>query len=139
LSRARYRLGKTAAGALTLAALASVPLASCFSEKTTAGPLPLAGDCVVPNAAAGTVVVLVRNFTFIPEQVTVKRGNKVTWVNCEDAGSDAHTSTSDTGVWDSPSIPVGAVFTRTFNDATGTAFNYHCTPHPFMKGTINVE
>jgi plastocyanin len=36
-------------------------------------------------------------------------------------------------------IPVGAVFTRTFDDATGTVFNYHCTPHPFMKGTINVE
>jgi len=119
--------------------MGSASLASCFSEKTTAGPLPLTGDCKVPNAAAGTVVVLVRNFTFIPEQVTIKRGSKVTWVNCEDPGSDAHTATSDTGIWDSPSIPVAAVFTRTFDDATGTVFNYHCTPHPFMKGTINVE
>ena len=123
---------------MAFAAILSVPLVNCFSEKTT-GPLPITGDCTVPNAAAGTVVVLVRNFTFIPAQVTIKRGTKVTWVNCEDPGSDAHTSTSDTGVWDSPSIPVGAVFTRTFNDVTGTVFSYHCTPHPFMKGTINVE
>ena len=124
---------------MAVAATVSVALASCFSEKTTAGPLPLTGDCTVPNAAAGTVVVLVRNFTFIPDQVTIKRGSKITWVNCEDPGSDAHTSTSDAGVWDSPSIPIGAVFTRTFDDATGTVFDYHCTPHPFMKGTINVE
>lgn len=129
---------KAAVSALVIAVVASLPLASCFSEKTTAGPLPLTGDCTIPNAAAGTVIVFVRNFTFIPEQVTIKRGSKVTWVNCEDPGSDAHTATSDAGIWDSPSIPVGAVFTRTFSDA-GTVFNYHCTPHPFMKGTVNVE
>ena len=134
----RFR-NTTVIAAFAAVASASFTLASCFSEKTTAGPLPLAGDCTVPNSAAGTVVVLVRNFTFIPEQVTIKRGSKVTWVNCEDPGSDAHSATSDVGIWDSPSIPVGAVFTRTFNDATGNVFNYHCTPHPFMKGTINVE
>jgi len=139
LRRACSGFQRRAGSALIIAAWASFTLAGCFSEKTTAGPLPLTGDCKVPNTAAGTVVVLVRNFTFIPEQVTVKRGSKVTWVNCEDPGSDAHTSTSDTGVWDSPSIPVGAVFTRTFDSAPGTVFNYHCTPHPFMKGIISVE
>jgi plastocyanin len=114
-------------------------LAGCFSEKTATGLLPPTGDCAIPTAAAGTVVIFIQNFTFIPEQVTIKRGTKVTWVNCEAAGSDSHSSTSDAGIWDSPSIPVGSVFTRTFNDATGTVFNYHCTPHPFMKGTVDVE
>ena len=121
--------------------MVSVPLGSCFSEKTTSGPLPLTGECKVPISTSGaaTVIVFIRNFTFIPEQVTIKRGTKVTWVNCEDPGSDSHSSTADAGLWDSPSIPVGSSFTRTFDDATGTVFNYHCTPHPFMKGTINVE
>lgn len=139
MSRSTSEARKTAAAALIIAALVSVPLASCFSEKTTAGPLPIAGQCSIPAAAAGTVVILIRNFTFIPQEVTVKRGAKVSWVNCEDAGSDSHTSTSDTGNWDSPSIQVGAAWTRTFDDATGTVFNYHCVPHPFMKGTVNVE
>ena len=136
-----FRSRKTA----TLAAFAiitsgSLALASCFSEKQSAtGPLPIAGECKIPNAAAGTVVILIRNFTFIPAQVTVKSGTKVSWVNCENAGSDSHTSTADTGIWDSPSIQVGAVWSRTFNDASGAVFNYHCVPHPFMKGTVNVE
>ncbi len=121
-------------------ALFSLPLGSCFSEKQSAtGPLPIAGECSIPAAATGTVIILIRNFTFIPQQVTVKRGTKVSWVNCEDPGSDAHTSTSDTGVWDSPSIQVGAAWTRTFDDVIGTVFNYHCVPHPFMKGTVDVE
>ena len=139
MSRAISGSLKTAATALILAAVVSVPLASCFSEKTTAGPLPITGECSIPAAATGTVIILIRNFTFIPQQVTVKRGTKVSWVNCEDAGSDAHTSTSDAGIWDSPSIQVGASWTRTFDDATGTVFNYHCVPHPFMKATVEVE
>ena len=85
------------------------------------------------------MIILIRNFTYIPQQVTVKRGTKVSWVNCENAGSDSHTSTSDAGTWDSPSIQVGAAWTRTFDDAAGAVYNYHCVPHPFMKGTINVE
>lgn len=134
---------KAAIGAaLLITASVSVILSSCFSERqTVTGPATQAGECRIPisSGAAGTVVVFIRNFAFVPEIVTIKRGTKVTWVNCEDPGSDSHTSTSDTGVWDSPTIPVGSAFTRTFNDATGTGFNYHCVPHPFMKGTINVE
>jgi plastocyanin len=139
LSRAISGSLRTAATALIGAGIVSIPVASCFSEKTTAGPLPIAGECSIPAAATGTVIILIRNFTFVPAQVTVKRGTKVSWVNCENAGSDSHTSTSDTGIWDSPSIQVGAAWSRTFDDATGTVFNYHCVPHPFMKGTVNVE
>lgn len=125
--------------ALAAAAAASLLLASCFSEKQSTGPLPLTGECAIPTAAAGTVIILIRNFTFIPDQVTVKRGTKVSWVNCENAGSDSHTATSDAGIWDSPSIQVGAAFTHTFDYAVGRDYNYHCVPHPFMKGTVNVE
>jgi plastocyanin len=136
-----YRKAVVVTATLIIATVSAI-LSSCFSERQSAtGPLPLTGECRIPisSGAAGTVVVFIRNFAFVPEQVTIKRGTKVTWVNCEDAGSDSHTSTSDSGIWDSPTIQVGAAFTRTFNDATGSVFNYHCVPHPFMKGTINVE
>jgi plastocyanin len=117
-------------------------LSSCFSEKQTAtGPLPQTGECRIPlpSPAAGTVVVFIRDFTFVPTIVTVKRGTKVTWVNCENAGFESHTSTADAGAWDSPSIRPGEAWSRTFDDPTGAVFDYHCVPHPFMKGTINVE
>ena len=115
--------------------------AGCFSDRQSAtDPIPTDGECRIPttSTAAGSVVIFIRNFTFIPQQVSIKRGTRVTWVNCEDASADAHTSTSDTGIWDSPNLQPGDVYSRTFNEA-GTVFNYHCVPHPFMQGTINVE
>jgi len=123
-------------------ALACAWLSSCFSERQSAtGPVPSNGECRIPisSPAAGTVVVFIRNFAFVPEQVSIKRGTNVTWVNCDEPGIDAHTSTSNTGIWSSPTLASGDSFSRTFNDLTGTVFAYHCIPHPFMEGTINVE
>jgi len=140
MRRSGIRRNKVAAASLA-AALLTNAIAGCFSERQSAtDPLPTAGECRIPtsSAAAGTVVIFIRDFTFIPQQVSIKRGTRVTWVNCEDGSADAHTSTSDTGAWDSPRLAPGEVYSRTFNDA-GPAFNYHCVPHPFMKGTINVE
>lgn len=126
--------------AVVIAALTGVSVSSCFSERQeSTGPLP-AGECRIPTSspAAGTVVIFIRNFTFIPQSVTVKRGTKVTWVNCEDDSADPHTSTSDAGLWDSPTLRSGDTYSRTF-DTAGTRFDYHCVPHPFMKGTVEVE
>jgi plastocyanin len=49
----------------------------------------------------------------------------------------AHTATSDTGVWDSGTLATGQSYSHTF-DQPGT-YTYHCTIHPFMKGTIVVQ
>lgn len=126
---------------MLISAVTGVSVSSCFSERQeSTGPLP-SGECRIPTSspAAGTVVIFIRNFTFIPQSVTVKRGTKVTWVNCEDGSVDSHTSTSDAGVWDSPSLDSGDTYSRTFDAAAGTRFDYHCVPHPFMKGTVEVE
>ena len=140
MNRSPYRTRRTVAATLAAALLAGF-ITGCVSERVTANETPApAGECKIPTTsnAAGTVVIFVRDFTFIPQQVTVKRGTRVTWVNCEDPTADAHTSTSDAGVWDSPRIAPTEIYSRTFNDA-GTVFNYHCVPHPFMQGTITVE
>jgi plastocyanin len=60
-------------------------------------------------------------------------------VNCEDKGLDAHSSVSDGGVWDSPTLQPSETYSRAFNDPAGNTFEYHCDQHPFMKGTVNVE
>ena len=123
-------------------ALATVGLSSCFSERQSAtGPGTGAGECRIPisSPAVGTVIVFIKNFAFVPQQVSIKRGTTVTWVNCDDAGTDSHTSTSDTGLWSSPTLASRDTYSRTFNDPTGTVFDYHCIPHPFMVGTVNVQ
>ena len=130
------------AGIVVNVALASMWLSSCFSERQSAtGPGTSAGECRIPisSPAVGTVIVLIKNFAYVPQLVSIKRGTTVTWVNCDDAGTDSHTSTSDTGLWSSPTLASGDTYSRTFNDPTGTVFDYHCVPHPFMVGTVSVQ
>jgi len=121
-----------------LIVLAAALVGACFSERSATAP-SLGGECRVPLTAdlLGATVIILRDFSFQPPEIRVKQGGKVIWVNCSDPGDPAHTSTADGGAWDSPTIAPGETFGRTF-DQTGS-FGYHCTPHPFMTGTVVVE
>lgn len=130
------RLGARAAGgALTLALLA---LAACFSERGTTGPVAT-GECRIPldESTTGATIVFIRDFAFHPQTVSVPAGGRVVWVNCDDAGSDSHTSTADGPAWDSGLLAPGMVYSRTFDESGGHP--YHCEPHPSMTGTVTVE
>lgn len=109
--------------------------AACFSERGTTGPDDFECEVPIPSEIAGNTIVFIKDYDFVPRQVTVAPGTRVSWVNCGPA--DAHTSTSDNGVWNSPLLAPGGVYTRTFGQAG--AFAYHCAPHPFMVGTITVQ
>ena len=85
-------------------------------------------------ALAATSSVNIQNSAFAPATTTVRVGDVVTWTN-RDAFS--HTSTSDTGTWDTGVIRAGAASSFTFTVA-GT-FAYHCAIHTFMHGTIVVQ
>src|SRR5262249_23099719 len=67
-------------------------------------------------------------------RTTINPGDQVTWTW---NGNISHSSTSDTGIWDSGIHGHGFVFTQTFN--TAGSFHYHCEVHPFMTGAINVQ
>jgi len=87
-------------------------------------------------AWAASHSVSMTDFKFTPKTLTISVGDSVTWTN--DA-QDPHTSTSDSGLWDSGSVSPGQSYTHTFNSA-GT-FPYHCTFHQSlgMVGTIVVQ
>ncbi len=129
---------RQARNAGAVAAIAALTLVGCVSERTTGTTVDAAAcNLQLPSDAFGSAVVIIRDFTFIPAQVHVRPGTKVTWVNCGATGTDAHTSTSDAGVWNSPLLAPGATFTREFGSAG--SFPYHCVPHPGMRGTVTVE
>jgi len=65
----------------------------------------------------GATVVTMQNFGFHPETLHVRPETRVTWVNCEPAGREAHTSTSDVEGWQSPFMTQGQEFSHTFQDA----------------------
>jgi plastocyanin len=122
--------------ALTLLVAAGVLAAGCGgsggygggSSTTTAAPTTSGAG----TPASGTAVAI-DNFAFSPAALNAKMGQQVTWTNKQQGV--AHTVTADGGVFDHP-MPSGATFSFTFAKA-GT-FAYHCTIHPFMKGTVVV-
>jgi plastocyanin len=125
------RIGLVLAGAAALLAGGAV---ACFSERAAA-PVE-EGECRFPvgEDIPGSTVVVIRRFAFGPEEVRVRAGERVTWINCD---VDAHTSTADGGEWESPLMVPGDAFTQAFE--TPGEFPYHCEPHPFMTGRVIVE
>ncbi|HWQ93435.1 MAG TPA: CHRD domain-containing protein [Clostridia bacterium] len=75
----------------------------------------------------------IEGFAFSPQHVSINAGETVRWT--ERDGAD-HTTTSDTGLWDSGSLGLNATFSYTFNEAG--VFLYHCTPHAGMTGSVTV-
>ena len=93
----------------------------------------LALTAVAPSPQGGAVVHI-RDDAFIPAAITVKAGDKVTFINDDD---DAHTATADDGAWDSEGLNQGQKWTHAFMKAGKIA--YHCTVHPMMHATIVVK
>ena len=97
-------------------------------------PLVAIAIAAVTPARAATIEVKIDNFTFNPKQVTVKAGDTVTWVNHDDI---PHTVTSKTMAFRSKALDSDDKFSFTFT-APGS-FDYFCSLHPMMTGTIVVE
>jgi plastocyanin len=86
-----------------------------------------------PSVQGAQVSVAIQDDKFTPATLTVPVGTTVLWTN---EGQDAHTTTSDSTVWDSGIMTNGVKFAFTFTKA-GT-FAYHCNVHAVMHATIVV-
>lgn len=71
---------------------------------------------------------------FEPAEITVPAGTTVTW---EWQADDEHSVTADNGAFDS-GTKRGRGTTWEFRFAQPGTFDYTCTPHPFMIGTVKV-
>src|SRR5262249_7019284 len=90
------------------------------------------------SAAPKMVTVEIREFKFEPATITVHEGDTVEWKNDD---SVPHTATEDVEgkkpAFDSGSIQTGVVW-RYVAKQKGT-YNYICTFHPNMQGTLIVQ
>ncbi|MBI3841475.1 MAG: cupredoxin domain-containing protein [Thaumarchaeota archaeon] len=109
-------------GALVIGALAGATEARLLGGAT--------GDVSIVSGASSP-----SNPQFYsPSPFTVAAGHEVTWVNRD---GTTHTVTSNaTGLFDSSNMLPGATWSHTFSTA-GT-YQYYCSLHPFMKGTVVV-
>ncbi|MBI4709027.1 MAG: cupredoxin family copper-binding protein [Candidatus Portnoybacteria bacterium] len=83
-------------------------------------------------AEATTHIILIKNFTFNPAALNIKRGDIVKWTNQD---SMPHNIISD--ILKSGILNNGQLFEFKFSNS-GT-FDYICGLHPSMKGRIIVE
>lgn len=77
--------------------------------------------------------VEIRSMSFQPASVQVTARTTVTWTNNDGVN---HTVASDTGAFDSGTMPDGDTYSYTF-DTVGS-FPYHCAIHPGMRGSVVV-
>lgn len=119
------------------AGCASGPETKPSSDESAAVPTVNIDGAEIPvaniqyNQVANSAGVEMKNFSFDPSSVTIKKGGAVTWTNRDSVKHDV----AGEG-WQSELLGKDQSFSETFDEA-GT-FDYHCTPHPNMIGKIIV-
>jgi plastocyanin len=142
--RTSSRLRATAFTPLRIGALVltgAVLLAACGGGGATPAAgngMPVMATEVQPggdgaNASTPIVTVQIDNFAFSPATVTVKPGSTVAWSNDDSVGHDV---TIGTGRIASGTLNQHDTFSQVF-PTTGT-YQYLCSIHPFMHGTVIV-
>jgi large subunit ribosomal protein L10 len=122
----------------------AAPAAEAAPAEEPAAEEPAAEEPAAPTAedggggSGGTgpgTQVSMKDIKFNPGSVTIKAGGKVTWTNDDSVGHDVTADDFESG---SPGgIDGGSTFSHTFKKA-GT-YNYVCSVHPGMKGTVKVK
>jgi amicyanin len=108
-----------------------------FVRSTVLGALlGLLAGVVVMAAPAGAedTAAKIENFAFVSQHLTVKTGTTVTWTNADDI---PHVVASTTKAFKSKVLDTNDKFSFTFTTA-GT-YEYFCSLHPHMTGTVVVE
>ena len=105
--------------------VAAILAATVFAAAAT---LPAA------SARAPETEVKIDNFAFAPQRIVVKAGTTITWINADDA---PHTVVSTTKLFKSSALDTEDRFSFTF--ATPGTYEYFCSLHPHMTGTVVVE
>ncbi len=151
--------GACAKSADTTTAPTSAPsTAPGSTPPTTPGSTPKTTSGATPGTTAGTTTavkspstsatpttatsatpkaneVVIKDFLFGPDTLTVKAGTEVVWTNADEF--DHWVLADDKTSFDSNRLAQGATYAHTF--ATPGSYPYFCNIHNQMKGTIVVS
>jgi len=128
-------------GVATAAVVVGLVTACSSGSNSSGGGTTAAGGSSSPSmtmstpmAASSGSQIEVKNFTFEPMMLSIAVGTTVTWKFDDSA---QHTVSADDKSFVSPALSNGQTYTHTFTTA-GT-FQYICSIHQYMKGTIVVK
>jgi plastocyanin len=114
---------------------ATVTETATATDETTEGEEATEGeDETAPSGdAVRSARVEIEDFAYDPDPVTIEEGGKVTWINRDSA---PHTATAEDGSFDTGTLEEGKLGSASFKEAG--AYEYICTIHPEMHGTVEV-
>lgn len=113
---------------LLLIAVLAIGFISCAPTERDNSEEKGAG---VPQQQEYTIEI--KQMKFIPAEITVHKGDKITFVNHDLV---THDITDDPGkTWTSSALPADESWSMTVTQSS----NYYCTLHPTMKGKVAVE
>lgn len=78
--------------------------------------------------------VAIDNYAYKAPTITVATRTTVIWTNLDD---DPHTVTADDGSFNSKGMAQSDTWSHLFTKPG--KYSYHCTVHPFMRGTVIVK
>lgn len=117
---------------------AAMAAAGCSKDST--GPAGQGPGPTTPPPGSNNVEVSIGASTFNPASVQIAIGGSVTWRN---ATATAHTITPQTsgqpGAWANVNVPGESGFTFTHRFNTAGTFDYECTLHAGMTGSVRVQ
>jgi plastocyanin len=89
---------------------------------------------VAPSALGKDHKVSIKDVSYSPREIKIKKGDTVTWTNADERD---HTVTADDGSFKSGKMSDGETYKHKFDKAG--RYKYHCDYHPRMKATVVVE
>ena len=119
--------------------LRNAVIAAGLGAATATLVAPLLAAIILPVSAQNAAqdapgAVGIDNFTFNPQKLTVKAGTTVTWTNKDDI---PHAIAAVSKQFKSKALDTGDAYSFTFT--TPGTYEYFCSLHPHMTGTIVVE
>jgi plastocyanin len=106
----------------------------CVATVLAVAILAAAAAFPAASAQVANTEVKIDEFAFAPQRVTVKAGTTVIWINDDDI---PHTVASSSKLFKSKALDTKDKFSFTFT--TPGTYEYFCSLHPHMTGTIVVE
>jgi plastocyanin len=126
--------------AITVAAVllaGGIVMGIAMADHMNGGMMHRRGDSGPQTPVVATsrdVSVEIRNYDYLPRDLTIDAGSTVTWTNYDDA---PHTATEQDDAWGSGRLDRNEIAALSF-EAAGR-YEYYCTYHPYMKATLTVR
>lgn len=115
--------------------ISKIRMAALICGIITLGLSVFADDAAKTSAGGKSNKIEIKDFAFNPQKITVKSGEKITWINHDE---EPHTVVSVGKKFQKSSALDTDQEYSMIAGAPGT-YEYFCSVHPKMTGTIVVE